>query len=76
MELKTLSINEWFTIKLKVKKLVIKKVKGILEDNNFKFDIKYTGFEGFYDVSVKNCNIKTADSLRRLLKAENIISFI
>jgi len=73
--MKQLTLRESFDLKLKVKNLIIKKMKDILDFNHYKYDIKDTQFEGFYEVIVKNVTITKAERLRALMKSALIIDF-
>lgn len=64
---KKLNLNEFFTLTFVCKNVDIKKVKDILDENKFNYEVKPKLFKNYSDIEVK-VRLKGACLIMKLLK--------
>ena len=67
-----IEFNEKFELKVIIKADQIEKVKKMLVENKETFDIRSTRFKEYYDVRIRNVNIKRAQTIKQLFDEEKI----
>ena len=67
-----IEFNEKFELKVIIKADQIEKVKKMLVENKETFDIRSTRFKEYYDVRIRNVNIKRAQTIKQLFDEAKI----
>lgn len=70
-----IEFSEKFELKVIIKALQIEKVKKMLIENKETFDILSTRFKEFYEVRVKNVNIKRAQTIKQIFDEAKIVIY-
>lgn len=64
----TISFKCWFDLQIIVKKCNMKRVEGLLDENNYKYSWLECKHSFFAELRVNKVNIRKAEVLRHLLK--------
>lgn len=67
-----IEFGEKFELKIIIKSLHIAKVKKICDENKESYDIRQTRLKEFYEIRIRNVNIKRAQTIKTIFDEAKI----